>query len=755
MENLIKEIQNSGLFDADWYLMQYPDVKKSSLSPIEHYIKYGHKLNRKPSLWFDQSKYLQFHADVASSEINPLVHYIKHGKREGRILPKVGPEHAEKSILNRYFDHIYLVNLNKSKKERLRVFKHLNSCGVSVQRWNATNGYQGAPLAHYEQYKSRQLGTLRRFSRFNEREIKRGKGFIESAGAVGYIYTYLSILNDAKKNRYEKILIIEDDIILCKDFETKFEEFISNVDEDWKILQLGASQYGWNSFNEDDAVKLGHYYPKQLDTCGSFAIAISQDVIDELIEVESSFEAPFDNLPLGEIYEKYLGKCYVCYPNIVMPDVTDSNIRGGRDQFLHGERMKWEVENFEFPLPAPNISIIVNNKISLKYASKFSSLKEQFVNIRLFATSDDGLRPIHNFDNLDWIKPCNNVNSLSMQPSDFYITLDESYILSEDDVFRFLQKKYEKKTLILTGIVEFKPKVISTESDKFSVIISTYKRPTNLYNAVRSAAVQCYLNKEIIVVNDTGAEEEYNIQIRDAVNRVKLEFPTVDIRLIEHSVNRNGSSARNTGIFSSSGEYISFLDDDDVYLQGRLTKTVEMLKGRGNHIGATYCGFLGWNSPENNLQRYAEGDLTKYILLLDYFKHYVHTNTVTYKRGAVLELNGFDESYRRHQDLEFNIRFFQKFLTSATKEALVRLNPAPSDISNKVFNLDMILLKEKFLNQFKLVIKGFGEDIENSIYNKHLSEVIKYINDVDKVIEYFSDFNVGFTSVLQKSITKK
>ncbi|MNG12144.1 hypothetical protein D3C84_957380 [compost metagenome] len=85
----------------------------------------------------------------------------------------------------------------------------------------------------------------------------------------------------------------------------------------------------------------------------------------------------------------------------------------------------------------------------------------------------------------------------------------------------------------------------------------------------------------------------------------------------------------------------------------------------------------------------------------------------------------------------------------------MRLNPAPSDISNKVFNLDMILLKEKFLNQFKLVIKGFGEDIENSIYNKHLSEVIKYINDVDKVIEYFSDFNVGFTSVLQKSITKK
>lgn len=316
-----------------------------------------------------------------------------------------------------------------------------------------------------------------------------------------------------------------------------------------------------------------------------------------------------------------------------------------------------------------------------------------------------------------------------MQPSDFYITLDEHYILSEDDLFKFLQTKYEGKLFSLAGMVEFKPQIISTESDKFSVIISTYKRPTNLYNAVRSAAIQNYLNKEIIVVNDTGSEEahdEYNVQIKDTVNRVRLEFPTVDIKLIEHRVNRNGSSARNTGILSSSGEYIGFLDDDDIYLQGRLEKTVEKLKESANHIGATYCGFLGWNSPENNLQRYAEGDLTKYILLLDYFKHYVHTNTVTYKRGAVLELNGFDESYRRHQDLEFNIRFFQKHFISATKETLVRLNPTPSDISNKVFNVEMINLKDKFLKQFEKIINSFGQETEKEIYLKHINEVIRY-----------------------------
>ena len=732
MQSLIKEIQDSGFFDSDWYIKEYPDVSKSNLSPIEHYIRYGHRLNRQPSSSFDAIRYLEYYPDVAEKGINPLIHYIQYGQKEGRAIPSKKINQKKLSALNKYFDNIYLVNLDKSKRERLTVQKHLIQKGIKVERWNATNGYAGVPLTQFEKYKVRELGTLKRFTEFNELEIKRGKGFIESAGAFGYIHTYLAILRDAKRNNYERFLIIEDDIILCNDFDEKFEAFVGSIDDDWKVLQLGASQYGWNSFNEDDANKLGYYLPRRLDTCGSFAIAFSNEVIDEMVELQSAFEAPFDHLPLGEIYEKYLGKCYVCYPNIVMPDVTDSNIRGGRDQFLHGEKMKWQVDNYHFPLNTVSVSVIVNSKTNLKYASQFSGLKEQLANIRLFASSDDGLRPIHNFEHLDWIKPCKDLDQLTMQPSDLYITLDENYILSEDDIFKYIACKYESNKASISGFSEFSPQIIDTINDKFSVIISTYKRPTNLYNAVRSAADQDYINKEIIVVNDTGPEEEYNTQIRDAVDKVKQEFPEVDIKLIEHTVNRNGSSARNTGILASSGEYISFLDDDDIYLTGRLSQTVDKLKDSGNHIGATYCGFLGWNSPENNLQRYAEGDLTKYILLLDYFKHYVHTNTVTYKRSAVLDLNGFDESYRRHQDLEFNIRFFQKNLITATKEALVRLNPAPSDISNKVFDMDMALLKNKFLNQFSNTISSLGEDISDEIYSKHVHEVVRYIRNKDE-----------------------
>ena len=211
-------------------------------------------------------------------------------------------------------------------------------------------------------------------------------------------------------------------------------------------------------------------------------------------------------------------------------------------------------------------------------------------------------------------------------------------------------------------LIYFLASVRSKLIENVSIIIPTYKRPTNLLNALTSVAEQDYLNKEIIVVNDTGAGSEYNSEISNVIQQVRGAYPLVDIKFIEHNENRNGAAARNTGLLVSTGEYICFLDDDDIYLQGRLSESIAKLANQPSHVGAVYCGFLGWNSPKNDLNRYAEGDLTKEILLLEYLKHYVHTNTVTYRRSAVLALNGFDESYQGwgYEDSDLVIRIMNK-----------------------------------------------------------------------------------------------
>lgn len=74
----------SGLFDIDWYLETYPDVKKSEMNPALHYIKYGWKESRQPSPYFDGVWYIQRYKDVAAKHVNPLVHYLTFGIDEGR-----------------------------------------------------------------------------------------------------------------------------------------------------------------------------------------------------------------------------------------------------------------------------------------------------------------------------------------------------------------------------------------------------------------------------------------------------------------------------------------------------------------------------------------------------------------------------------------------------------------------------------------------------------------------------------------------
>lgn len=72
------------LFDYDWYRQHNPDVEKSDIDPLMHYLKDGAAEGRNPSLEFDTAWYLVTYTDVAESGLNPLVHYIRFGRHESR-----------------------------------------------------------------------------------------------------------------------------------------------------------------------------------------------------------------------------------------------------------------------------------------------------------------------------------------------------------------------------------------------------------------------------------------------------------------------------------------------------------------------------------------------------------------------------------------------------------------------------------------------------------------------------------------------
>ncbi|NDW16231.1 hypothetical protein GTQ48_11945 [Alteromonas genovensis] len=77
-------LYTSDLFDAEWYLSTYPDVESQKIDPAKHYLLYGFKEGRRPSIRFDGDWYFNYYEDVKDSGFNPLIHYLKYGRAEGR-----------------------------------------------------------------------------------------------------------------------------------------------------------------------------------------------------------------------------------------------------------------------------------------------------------------------------------------------------------------------------------------------------------------------------------------------------------------------------------------------------------------------------------------------------------------------------------------------------------------------------------------------------------------------------------------------
>ncbi|MHA6964323.1 hypothetical protein [Zobellella denitrificans] len=83
------ELAASPLFNAEWYLGQYPDVaadKVFAKNPALHYFKCGGFEGRNPSPQFNSRDYLDANPDVAATGFNPLYHYLRFGQAENRPL---------------------------------------------------------------------------------------------------------------------------------------------------------------------------------------------------------------------------------------------------------------------------------------------------------------------------------------------------------------------------------------------------------------------------------------------------------------------------------------------------------------------------------------------------------------------------------------------------------------------------------------------------------------------------------------------
>lgn len=119
---------------------------------------------------------------------------------------------------------------------------------------------------------------------------------------------------------------------------------------------------------------------------------------------------------------------------------------------------------------------------------------------------------------------------------------------------------------------------------KVSVIIATYNRATFLPETLDSVRVQTDPNYELVVVDDGSTDETREVVERDAGTARYL-----------HQENRGRSSARNLGITQSTGDYLLFLDSDDLLLPHALATLAGYLD-QHPEIGVVYSDGICFDS---------------------------------------------------------------------------------------------------------------------------------------------------------------
>ena len=197
-----------------------------------------------------------------------------------------------------------------------------------------------------------------------------------------------------------------------------------------------------------------------------------------------------------------------------------------------------------------------------------------------------------------------------------------------------------------------------------SVVVATYKREAELKNALESLAKQTYPNMEIVLVDDNG-NDEWNSKVSETVEVFRNRYPKIKLECIVNNSNQGSSKTRNIGIHSANGDYITFLDDDDIYLPDKIRKQVEFMET--NQCDYSITDLILYNEDDKKINRrirsYIKETTVESLRLYHLKYHMTGTDTIMFKKEYLIQIGGFapidvgDEFYLMQRAIEEGRKF--------------------------------------------------------------------------------------------------
>jgi len=273
----------------------------------------------------------------------------------------------------------------------------------------------------------------------------------------------------------------------------------------------------------------------------------------------------------------------------------------------------------------------------------------------------------------------------------------------------YTEEKYADSEQIKKRIKKLRVGKQVVKTPKVSVIIPAYDIAPFVKETLDSVFAQTYNNFEVILVND-GSEDT-----KDLETALESYFDRI---VYAEQENLGASRARNTAICLSNGEYLAFLDGDDIWLPDFLLSQVEFLEK--NNLDMVYCDAELFGEPLFEGERYTKtspsiGAVTTETLISAACN--VITSGTVLRKEWVERFNMFDTELSRMQDFDLWYRLAKNgarvaYQTDVLVRYRVRLNSlSGTNVERSFRNIRALnVIREKY---------GLNER-ENLVWSKQM-----------------------------------
>lgn len=206
---------------------------------------------------------------------------------------------------------------------------------------------------------------------------------------------------------------------------------------------------------------------------------------------------------------------------------------------------------------------------------------------------------------------------------------------------------------------------------KVSVVIPAYNAMTYLPETLNSVLQQTFSDFEVLIIDDGSTD---HIQAWVAQNITDLR-----VRLITQA-NQGLSGARNTGIANAQGEYVAFLDADDVWKPTKLEKQVNYLDNNST-VGLVYNWIALIDAEGKPTGRVMGGDIEGDVLEEILQHNIIDCPCVVVRRKCFETVGMFDITLRSVEDWDMWIRIAAYYPLAVIKEPLAYYRQHSSNMS--------------------------------------------------------------------------